>query len=472
MAISKIAEPYDFSPAYNPLKFIYDSTNKNELGFKYIFDVYESGTANKIGEYRVFPVYSSGYGEIDLSKLLSTKVSYDNSITSTTSYNAANSFYKYDVKIGEEYVVNYAYTASLTDNAGNVKITATHGFIVGDQVTIAQADGGVANPQLEGLFTVIAVTGTTDFTIDALWSDITDATINGVASYSDNRKTVTRAIVVESNKYVWNGALSFQDWRSYDEATYLLTANTDKLLTDIPQTGFYATPQQDLIVNIGNNSITTGFIYFGNSNGDVFKKAITNANIITGVSVGPNNAGALTLVSGTATLVKASTTYYDFWYTNAGGTQHSVKYRVNIDTRCKIEDYEILFLDRKGSWGSFAFQLRAYERGSVTRTSFNRDIVGSVASSRWFYSASEFGMTTSNVDFSTTIELNTNWMTEEMAEYFAQLVTSPVTYLKVGANYEAVNVQDTSFEIETQRNKKLIKKTITVKPANNDSING
>ncbi len=55
MAITTIYEPQDITPAYNPMKFLYDSTNKNNLGFKYIFDVYQSGTSNKIAEYRVYP---------------------------------------------------------------------------------------------------------------------------------------------------------------------------------------------------------------------------------------------------------------------------------------------------------------------------------------------------------------------------------------------------------------------------------
>ena len=70
MAVSAIATPVYFSPAYNPLKFIFDSTNKALDGFKYVFDIYESGTANKIGERKVLPRPTDGYGEIDISKLL------------------------------------------------------------------------------------------------------------------------------------------------------------------------------------------------------------------------------------------------------------------------------------------------------------------------------------------------------------------------------------------------------------------
>ena len=71
--MTKIAEPFDFAPAYNPLMFIYNSTNKNKLGFKYIFQVFQSGTATKIGEYKVLPRFNDGYGQIDISKLLQSK---------------------------------------------------------------------------------------------------------------------------------------------------------------------------------------------------------------------------------------------------------------------------------------------------------------------------------------------------------------------------------------------------------------
>jgi len=77
MAQTTIASPSAFSPAYNPIKFIIDSTNKNNTGFKYIFQVFEAGTANKIGEYKMLPRIGDGYGEQDLSKLLQSQVSWD-----------------------------------------------------------------------------------------------------------------------------------------------------------------------------------------------------------------------------------------------------------------------------------------------------------------------------------------------------------------------------------------------------------
>jgi hypothetical protein len=133
MAIINIARAQPLMPAYNPIKFIYDSSNNNLQGFKYIFDIYEGGTANKIAEYRVMPTYGTGYGEIDLSKLLQAQVSYDLNLTNTSAYNATNSHYKYDVKVGEEFLTTTTYTLALTEYltapyVGNVQINVANTF--------------------------------------------------------------------------------------------------------------------------------------------------------------------------------------------------------------------------------------------------------------------------------------------------------------------------------------------------------
>ena len=99
MATSLIAKPQTVSPVYNPLKYIYDSTNNGLEGFRYIFDIYEAGTTNKIAEFRPFP-NPDGYGEQDLSRLLQNYVSRDFDPALLTDADAINSYYKYDVKVG------------------------------------------------------------------------------------------------------------------------------------------------------------------------------------------------------------------------------------------------------------------------------------------------------------------------------------------------------------------------------------
>jgi hypothetical protein len=471
MAITTINEPFDRTPAYNPIKFLYNSTNKNNLGFKYIFDVYESGTLNKIAEYRVFPRYSDGYGEIDLSKLLQNKVTFDFDPNLSESDPATNSYYKYDLSVGEEYVVTYSYTANLVNNGGNIQITPTtaHTFQVGDQIVLF---AGVANSAVNGLWTVIAISGTTNFTINALFANVNNPTDNGTVNYADNRKTITRDIVTALDKYVFNGAISWSGFRTYSENNFILDDPNDSLLTNIPTTGFKITETQDLWVNILNNFDTTGYMVFGNSDGDIFAKPITDNALITQVGVGINNQGTLTALVGSLPLIKPTTTSYSFVYTDSSYNDSSLIYRIDIDRRCVIEQFEIAFLDRLGSFGSFAFQLRAYEQGNVNKTTYKQDVQGYTDSGMWTYGTDEKGTRVINPTVEKTIQLNTNWLTIEMDNYFQELMTSPETYIKIGGRYFACVINETSFEVARQKNKNLIMRSVSVTLSNQDSING
>ena len=482
MATTIIAQPQDFTPAYNECKFIVDSSNKNLTGFRYIFEVFEAGTATRIGYYKALPTFGTGYGEQDLSKLLSNMVTFDFDPTITTFYDAANSYYNYDVKVGEEYIYELNYTASLVDNGGSVRITATHAFQVGDQINITQADGGVANPSVEGLHTVIAITGTTNFTINALWADVTDATINGTVKYADNRKTITLNTVSTLDKYIFNGVQPWLDMPNWDETDYELDGITKSWLTNQPKT-FNCTPSQDLWLNLRGDGVGINKrVYFENDNGDLFYKAIAGGDYIKGVAVGPNNFGSLTVVSGTAPLIKNDTKIYQVWYSDgAFNPVQSKAYEITIDRRPVITQYNILFLDRMGSWSSFAFQLKTYEKLNIKRETYNKDVPGYVSGTQWQYKSYEQGSVNYNTQVSKTIDLNTNWMSEAQAYYFQELVTSPQTYIApvtfvsceyVLGEYISCNVMNNSFDIDTVRNKHLIRQQLQVRLSNNDIING
>ena len=483
MAIINIARAQPLMPAYNPIKFIYDSSNNNLQGFKYIFDIYQSGTANKIAEYRVMPTYGTGYGEIDLSKLLQAQVSYDLNLTNTSAYNATNSHYKYDVKVGEEYLTTTNYIANLTNNGGNVQINVVNTFVAGDQVNITQADLGVANPNLEGLFTVLSV-GVGFLVVSSPFASVTDITINGAITYADGRKTVTRNIITSLNNFVFNGAIRWVEWPAYDYNDYMLNSFQDQFLTTLPNNNFYATLSQDLWLNaVANGSPTPpDTLFFDTSDGDTFEKNVTAADHVSGISMGPNNYGVLSVVSGALPMIKPTTEWYNVRY-ERNGFPSSRRYYVNLDRRVRTVEHSILFLDRMGSWGSFAFTGRAYTTGEVTREQFNKDIPGYVQSLKWLYKTTETGTTNTYISTDTTISLNTDWMNQDMALYFTELISSPNTYLKI-SNYDAdcelpeseeyvsCTIITSSFEEFKQRNKNLIKQSIVVKLANNNIVNG
>lgn len=495
MAVSLIAKPYTLTPAYNEVKFIHDSTNKNLPGFKYVYDIYESGTANKIAEYRVLPVYGTGYGEVDLSKLLQSYVSYDLNLTNTTVYNAPGSHYKYDVKVGEEYVTTVTYTAALTQYlvapyVGRVQINVANTFAAGDQISITEIGVGVANPSMAGLFTVV-VANPAFIVINVLWSTIVNANKDGQISYADGRRTVTRNLHLDINQYVFNGAIKWVDMPAYNWQDYMLNSGTDQFLTNLPgdtilfRPQFNATLSQDLWFNAVANASPGGtdYVYFQNSLGDLYRKAVNATDHVSGISVGPNNHGVLTPVVGVLPMIKPAVTRYQVFYERAG-VQVTKAYTIGIDRRVRTtKEYSILFLDRKGSWGSFAFTGREYEKGNITRTQYNQDVEGFVTGSRWTYNTQDRGYLNTHITTETTLDLNTNWMSEAMAKYFVELLSSPYTFIKtadysvdceqpVSTQYISCNIVTSSFEVFKERNKNLIKQSIQVKLANNDMVNG
>ena len=485
MALVTQATPQVLTPAYNPIKYIYSSTNVNLQGFKFIYDIYQSGTLNKIAEYRVLPTYGTGFGEIDLSKLLQAQVSYDLNLTNTSVYNATNSHYKYDVHVGEEYLTTTTYINALTASGLNVQINVVNAFIVGDQINITQADLGVANPNLEGLFTVLSV-GPGFLVVNSLISLVTNPNIDGDITYADGRKTVTRDMLLDNNNFVFNGAIRWSEWPSYNYQNYMLNGFTDEFLTNYPSASkdMYATLSQDMWFNaVANGSPTApDTMVFENDGGNIFEKNVTAVDHVSGISVGPNNFGVLTLVFGSGNLIEPTTESYTFHY-ERNGVVSSISYRVNIDRRIRTTEYSILFLDRLGSWGSFAFTLNSYEKGNVTREQFNQDVAGYINGvNQWDYDLTDRGMTNTYISTDTTIDLATNFMTMDMANYFTELISSPFTYVKK-SNYAAdcelpeseeyisCNIMTSDYQVYNQRNKNLIQQNVTIKLANNNIVN-
>jgi hypothetical protein len=90
----------------------------------------------------------------------------------------------------------------------------------------------------------------------------------------------------------------------------------------------------------------------------------------------------------------------------------------------------------------------------------------------WTYGTDEKGTRVINPTVTKTIQLNTNWLSVAMDNYFQELMTSPETYIKIDSRYFACVINETSFEIARQKNKNLIKRSVTVTLSNQDAING
>lgn len=435
--VIRVGGPQDLSPVYNPVVWYFDSINKTQPGYRYFVKVKEGATV--IAQARYAPAPTTGYAVVDLTRILKNFVSYPDTPTIPAIALTPNSYLEYTIEVYDEYSVPFVYQ-DFDNNSGDLTsleaTSNTHNFVVGDLVTVSQTDDGALNPAIQGVHTVISptVAGTSILYIDVPFHVLAAGSMGGSVIYADNRKTLSAVQYTSDVHVVFNGAVPFLDFPTWDADEYQMDAasTTTKFLTSMPRTGFYIYDTQDVVLNYAewyNNGLT---IYFENDNGDKFSvtSALVNEPILA-VSAGPNTT-MTAIISGTAPLVKPDTLYYDVW-TDDGG-QHSEKIRFYIDRRCRIEDYEILFLDRMGSELSFAFELRTQVTNNNEKSTFKKlagglstDAVGDA----YNYNTYDRGEETYNVNFDQVQQLSTNWMDDAASVYFQELVTSPLTYLKV-----------------------------------------
>lgn len=466
MATTIIAQPQVLMPAYNPIKYIIDNADKNEPGFRYIFTIYPATgshiPANVVAQYKTLPVFGTGYGEQDISKLMQSKVGFDISAFGLDSAQATNSWYQYDIDLGYEYIDNINYGTSLANNSGNVQISFTaHGFVQGDQVSITQDDLGVANPGVEGLHTLLSATAN-NFTINALYADVTDVTINGTVTYADLRKTIVLDDELIVEQEVFNGAynnfINSSDNTPFPYSDFYGVATDSNLLTS-------------LVYSVAASTFIDAYFYV---NLRVYQDTYTvnyldmNNVVIDNYVVVVAADGIHTFLVGPTALVTED--YYVIISNSLGFNTEN--YLFTYDNRCTINDDQLIYLDRMGSWQSFAFQLKTYEKGQISREQYNQHIDGQVVSTEWVGVPLQKGFRTYNTNVTKTFDLNTNWMNENDGKRFQELLTSPQVYYYTDNYYCACVVEATNFEVFRQRNKNLIKQSVTIRLAQQDPING
>lgn len=476
MAITIEGQPQNMTAGYNPVMYYLSSTNVNEEGFRYIVEVYLSGTATKLFEKRYPPRPIDGFAEINISRDLQAYLSA-NEPFGVSSQNATNHYVGYDIKFGEEYKVAWDFTDYVFNNGQTgfwqVPNVTPHPFVVGDQVSVVLTTmPGDFRDALQGQFSVIEVVDAYNITTSLPWIG-TGAAVTGQIFYSDNRKSRFTNLASVTQQMVFNGALNMVSFKDWDYTNYSLDGN-GLFLTNQPN-DFRVTPTQDIYMAYLHAFSPLGRrMYFETNNGDLGYKSITSNNT-TGIGladVGTNGLGSLTMLVGTLPLIDDSTEWYEFYVATTSGVQLSEKKRMYLNRTCSIEDYEIVFLDRLGSFSSFPFQLRSMDKGNISRLSYNKKFGDVNTTSNTFeFNTWDSGRTTYHVDLSKDLTLNTNWLTDSESVYFEELLTSGYTYIKIDGEYFACQVQETTFETQRQKNKNLIRKTIVVKLSVDTPIN-
>jgi hypothetical protein len=97
--------PQTYSPAYNENMYLVSSSGTAQTNFKYIFDVYATDGVTRIARVKLPARPVDSRGLFDAKRIIENYLSYDLPTAQEAAgfYRNDNSFYKYSVKIGEEY---------------------------------------------------------------------------------------------------------------------------------------------------------------------------------------------------------------------------------------------------------------------------------------------------------------------------------------------------------------------------------
>lgn len=246
MAITIIAQPNEYHPAYNPVVYQLSSNNSSVLSFRYIYDIWTaSPTSTFLTRLRIAPEVN-GTGKSDISKILQTQINqklvFNNEVEDLTDIK----IYQYEVRFGEE----YSEFTSFTDYEFGGYWTRLPGtgidsmFNIGDTVYIQLDDQTITDNRkiLNGYHTVVD-SGTNYIEIDVLYSSVGDGPATpGNCYFADRRKVIDTELETVDGK-AYNEAVPFKDWVSWNESLILPTIwNTTfdngsvdgKILTNAP----------------------------------------------------------------------------------------------------------------------------------------------------------------------------------------------------------------------------------------------
>jgi hypothetical protein len=500
-------QPQSFVPVYNPVPFTFYSPNYAKDGYRYLVTVAKelTGSTNEtIGTFKVVPrIDGSGY--LDIQKILASFTTVDFDENSFIMDNTPNSYINYNVSFGEEYTANYPYT-HLTKNttpglfSGYTVLNQSNSSIInpyraGDQINVVTTPTG-ATATINGLHQVLQVIDNHTFVIDASYpTTASTLSISGTTNYADNKKQGYTNLTTITGMTAFNGALDWFDYKHWDETKhvvqYNLTADTTDqvwLLTSInngsaaldkPKPSdnvVYLTPTQNIWVNFYTMSPNaTHYVNFKHSN---------NNGIIADITITLDDSGPYGPMKQFRVcwldlgITPKEGDKLSFRIINQSGDPFTRTYDVLADVRCAIEDYEVAFMDRMGSILSIPFYLRATEKINITKETNKQQ--------QYYYDNIDLnlanrGTNVNNVNVVRTYELNTNWMNDGMLALYEEMMSSPYTWLRMKAfsqydgeytsNYYACTIDDKDYEVTKQKNKRLIKKTVTIKLANDRPIN-
>jgi hypothetical protein len=372
MAINIRQEPYLWTPTYNPMVYVLDSSNAGQPNFRYLADVYVSGDAGYI-RLVCNPDPSFNEGVFDVGRVIENYLgglndSVDNFDISKSVNGfgvAANSMVAYEIKFGEQY----------------------------------GALGSVTN------YSALTVTGT-KYAFNGAYDTTTFLDYTG-------------SIAIESTGQFLNEMTSPQ---SYDFSNVL----QDRFLHYITNTSGAVYFAQIKTYDDAGNTIQTALIENPYQNPFYFQYRQY-------ISCGARSLNNATLYSGSQPLIDNSVSGYDVTLTDYFGNATSTTFTFNNDTECYGGRTPITlhFLTTKGAFDSYQFSMVNRYKTKKTTDTYKRKL-GKHTNNSYTYNKYDAGTIVHDTRVQARYELQSDWISIDNSLLVQRMIESPIVFMEYG----------------------------------------
>jgi hypothetical protein len=481
MSVTLIKQPQDLSPVYNQMIIALTGSYQTQPNHNFVSTLFVNGV--QVSKLKV-PTNPEGYGVFDIHKHVENRISFDFNPNGVGLSIATNSFATYSMTFAEEFRYEFEFFDNAFITGSFVGFIGPSGgsqplFNVGATISVNQTPP-FTNASYEGNSTITSI----EFiTASNAWLIGTNKSFGdstppegGIITLANYQLTTISSTTSITKKFGWNGVYGFVPFIDYNQNDFIPDAATpSKWLSNVPQ-GWemfeddrmwllaYKTAdnqQKDLMVetNRGVFRITSPYSTSVSSN-DPYRfihAAVGPWNLINGTSSFQ--------VIGTATfpIIDADTKEYKVFYRNQILQQDTETLTFKIKRKCsRYEPVQLIFLDKRGSFIPFTFNLVSRQNKNMVRTNY-QEIFGSYApaSQGWNYNSWDRGKKNLNTSVTDVFTITSDWVNQLTSDFLMELFESPeVYYTDENGLTTAIIITTNSVEKKKTINDQIINYTL------------
>lgn len=483
-------KPLSVSPTYNETIVVLDSPSKQSNNFKWLVNIYKGESTDTdyelISSLVILP-NPQGYGVIDFHRHIENYIStsFFPSDIDKVSSKVTNEGLKWSYEITEKADnIKWRFEDNYTSVGSFVGFTSSiykHPYVVGDVINITQ-DTGATHSAYDGQATITTIVDEYTILTDKTYLGSTPVE-GGQSELEDKTSREIEQVLTASDNvlYSFNGALSFQDFRTWDSSEYELTntsLNTTKFLST--QKEIDITVNDRVWINSLLGSAPFGLLEIETDNGIYLvgqTHTPTGQHFINQNKIGYKDIleslDTFTSIGNPLPPVDVNTTFIKITPKNStGSTVVGETITLNIKDYCsKHEAVRFFYMGKFGEYLPLTFDRVSKRNINNTRSNYKQNYgsYDSVANA-WGYTTYDKGLTTYDISSKEVITCTSDWLSESQVSMVVDMLNSPNVYIQdSNNNYVSVNITTNSYEVKKKVNEKLLNYTLSFEYSNTNT---